>query len=212
MCFRFWKPRKPILGMVSSAIIESKGNSVSSFNIGDEVFAYGSVSPAKRIFGSYAEYICLPEDWHIALKPTNISHNEAAAILYGGLLATHLLHKIAIKKGDRVLVYGALRSIGTMAIQMVKNAGAIVTSVCSGRNFELVKSLGSDLEIDYTVKDAELKLETYKYVLDAVVNSKSSKLKENSKRALCSNGKYISIDHGIPITPKDALLKLKIIG
>ena len=74
--FGFGKPRKPILGMVSSGVVESKGSSVSSFDIGDEVFAYGSVSAAKRRFGTYAEYICLPEDWHIAHKPANISHND----------------------------------------------------------------------------------------------------------------------------------------
>ena len=209
--FGFGKPRKPILGMVSSGIIESKGKRVSSFNIGDEVFAYGSVSPTKRHFGSYAEYICLPEDWHITHKPVNISHNEAAAIPYGGLLASHLLHKTDIKKGDKVLIYGASGSIGSMAIQLAKNAGAIVTSVCSGGNYELVKSLGSDLEIDYTAKDAELRLDTYNYVLDAVGNSKSSRLKERSKKALCPNGKYISIDDGIPLTPKDAFLNLKLL-
>lgn len=207
--FGFGKPRKPILGMVSSGIIESKGKSVSSFNIGDEVFAYGSVSPTKRHFGSYAEYICLPEDWHIAHKPANISHNDAAAIPYGGLLASHLLNKAVIRKGDKILIYGASGSIGSMAIQLAKNAGAIITSVCSEKNFELVKSLGSDFVIDYTKEDAELELETYNYVLDAVGNSKSSTLKENSKKALSPKGKYISIDHGIPLTPKDAFLNLK---
>lgn len=210
--FGFGKPRKPILGMVSSGIIESMGKSVSSFKIGDEVFAYGSVSPTKRHFGSYAEYICLPEDWHIALKPKNISHNEAAAIPYGGLLASHLLNKTVIKKGDKVLIYGASGSIGSMALQLAKSAGAIVTSVCSGRNFELVKSLGSDFVIDYTTEDAELKLETYNYVLDAVGNSKSSTLKEKSKKALLPKGKYISIDHGIPLTPKDAFMNLKLLA
>ncbi len=210
--FGFGKPRKPILGMVSSGIVESKGKSVSSFNIGDEVFAYGSVSPTKRHFGSYAEYICLPEDWHIAHKPVNISHNDAAAIPYGGLLASHLLHRAAVKKGDKVLIYGASGSIGSMAIQLAKNAGAIVTSVCSGRNFELVKSLGSDFMIDYTKKDAELKLKSYNYVLDAVGNSKSSNLKEKSKNALSPKGKYISIDNGIPLTPKDAFLNLKLLA
>ena len=207
--FGFGKPRKPILGMVSSGVIESKGSSVSSFNIGDEVFAYGSVSAAKRRFGSYAEYICLPEDWHIAHKPANINHCDAAAIPYGGLLASHLLNQAEIKEGDKVLIYGASGSIGSMAIQLAKNAGAIVTSVCSGKNFELVKSLGSDFEIDYTREDAEFELETYNYVFDAVGNAKSSTLKEKSKKALLPKGKYISIDHGIPLTPKSAFLNLK---
>ena len=96
-----------------------------------------------------------------------------------------------------------------MAIQLAKYMGAHVTSVCSSRNFELVTSLGSDKVIDYTIENAEKQLETYKYVIDAVGNSKSSKLKEKSKKALTSNGKYISIDHGTPLTPKEAFLNLK---
>ena len=210
--FGFGKPRNPILGMVTSGVIESIGKDVTSFNIGDEVFAYGSVSPTKRRFGSYAEYICLPEDWNLALKPSNISFQEAAAIPYGGLLASHLLKKTTINKGDKVLIYGASGSIGTMAIQLAKQAGAHVTSVCSSRNFELVKSLGSDETIDYTAKNAVSQLETYKYVIDAVGNSKSSELKEKCKKALTPNGKYISIDQGTPLTPKDAFLNLKVLA
>ena len=147
----------------------------------------------------------------IADKPNNISHNEAAAIPYGGLLASNLLHKTSINNGDKVLIYGASGSIGTMAIQLAKNAGAIVTSACSSQNFELVKSLGSDAVIDYKAENAESKLQTYKYVIDAVGNSKSSRLKEKSKKALLPKGKYISIDHGIPLTPKDAFLNLKLL-
>ncbi|WP_416864588.1 MAG: NAD(P)-dependent alcohol dehydrogenase [Imperialibacter sp.] len=207
--FGFGKPRNPILGMVSSGVVEGKGKNVSSFNIGDEVFSYGSVSATKRHFGSYAEYICLPEDWNIALKPKNSSFEEAAAIPYGGLLASHLLGKTSIEKGDKVLIYGASGSIGTMAIQLAKNAGAHVTSVCSSRNFELVKSLGSDEVIDYTADNADSQLGTYKYVIDTVGNSKSSHLKEKSKKALTPKGKYISIDQGIPLTPKDAFINLK---
>ncbi|WP_020536737.1 NAD(P)-dependent alcohol dehydrogenase [Lewinella cohaerens] len=209
LIFGFGKPRNPILGMVSSGTVEGKGDGVSSFSIGDEVFAYGSISPTKRHFGSYAEYICLPEDWNIAHKPTGISHNEAAAIPYGGLLASHLLNKTSIGKGDKVLIYGASGSIGTMAIQLAKHAGAHVTSVCSGRNFELVRSLGSDEVIDYTAKNAEDQLGMYKYVIDAVGNSKSSIVKEKSKAAVTPTGKYISIDDGVPLTPKSAFVNLK---
>ena len=209
LIFGFGRPRNPILGMVTAGIVESIGKDVSMFEIGDEVFAYGSISSTKRRFGSYAEYICLPEEWNLALKPLNLSFEEAAAIPYGGLLASHLLKKTSINRGDRVLIYGASGSIGTMAIQLAKNLGAHVTSVCSGRNFDLVKSLGSDKMIDYTLENAEIQLETYKYVIDAVGNSKTSKLKEKSKKALNSNGKYISIDHGIPLTPKEAFFNLK---
>lgn len=207
--FGFRKPRNPVLGMVTAGIVEDKGKDVTLFEIGDEVFAYCAISPTKRRFGSYAEYICFPEDWNLALKPINLSFEEAAAIPYGGLLASHLLKKISLKKGDKVLIYGASGSIGTMAIQLAKNMGAHVTSVCSRRNFELVKSLGSDEMIDYTLKNAEKQLEMYKYVIDAVGNSKTSKLKEKSKKALTLNGKYISIDHGTPLTPKETFLKLK---
>ena len=209
LIFGFRRPRNPILGMVSAGIVEAKGKDVTLFEINDEVFAYGSISPTKRRFGSYAEYICLPEDWNLALKPVNLSFEEAAAIPYGGLLASHLLKKTSINKGDKVLIYGASGSIGTMAIQLAKHLGAHVTSVCSGRNFELVKSLGSDRMIDYTTENSEKQLETYKYVIDTVGNSKSSILKEKSKKALISNGKYISIDHGTPSTPKEAFLNLK---
>ncbi|MHA7830970.1 MAG: NAD(P)-dependent alcohol dehydrogenase [Flagellimonas sp.] len=209
LIFGFGSPRNPVLGMVTAGIVERKGKDVSLFEVGDKVFAYGSISPTKRRFGSYAEYICLPEDWNIALKPVNLSFEEAAAIPYGGLLASHLLKKTSINRGDRVLIYGASGSIGTMAIQLAKHMGAHVTSVCSGRNFELVTSLGSDKVIDYTLENAEKQLERYKYVIDAVGNSKSSTLKEKSKKALTSNGKYISIDYGTPLTPKEAFLKLK---
>jgi len=209
LIFGFGRPRNPVLGMVTAGIVECKGKDVTLFETGDEVFAYGSISPTKRRFGSYAEYICLPEDWNLALKPQNLSFEEAAAIPYGGLLASHLLKKTSINKGDKVLIYGASGSIGTMAIQLAKHMGAHVTSVCSRRNFELVTSLGSDKMIDYTLENAETQLETYKYVIDAVGNSKSSTLKGNCKKTLTSNGKYISIDHGTPSTPKEAFFNLK---
>ncbi|MCB0644895.1 MAG: NAD(P)-dependent alcohol dehydrogenase, partial [Phaeodactylibacter sp.] len=209
LIFGFGKPRNPILGMVTAGVVEAVGKDVSAFKVGDEVFAYGSVSPTKRHFGSYAEYICLPEDWNLARKPANLNFEEAAAIPYGGLLATHLLKKASLKKGDKVLIYGASGSIGTMAIQLAKHAGATVTSVCSSKNFELVQSLGSDKVLDYRDPEAVDQLETYDYVIDAVGNTKSSELKEKSKKALTAKGKYISIDHGTPLTPKEAFTNLK---
>ncbi|MDF9799885.1 NADPH:quinone reductase-like Zn-dependent oxidoreductase [Catalinimonas alkaloidigena] len=209
LIFGFGSPRNPVLGMVTSGIVESKGKDVTLFDVGDEIFAYGSISPTNRRFGSYGEYICLPEDWNLALKPANLSFEEAAAIPYGGLLASHLLKKTSIKEGDKILIYGASGSIGTMAIQLAKNTGAHVTGVCSLRNFDLVKSLGCDQMIDYTAENAEKQLETYKYVIDAVGNSKSSALKEKSKKTLTPNGKYISIDHGTPLTTREAFFNLK---
>ncbi len=209
LIFGFGKPRNPILGTVSSGVLVDKGAKVTSFNIGDEVLAYGSISSLKHRFGSYAEFICLPQDWNIALKPKNLNFEEAAAIPYGGLLASHLINQTDIRKGDEVLIYGASGSVGTAAVQLAKNAGAQVTSVCSGRNFELVRSLGSDKAIDYTAANAEDELGTYKYVIDAVGNSKTSALKEKSKMTLTDGGKYLSIDKGVPKTPKKAFLKLR---
>lgn len=212
LIFGFGKPRNPILGMVSAGVVEAKGKDVSRFKVGDAVFAYGSVSPTKRHFGSYAEYICLPEDWNIAHKPSHSSFNEAAALPYGGLLASHLLKKTQIEPGDKILIYGASGSIGTMAIQLAKIAGAHVTSVCSAKNFDLVASLGSDAQIDYLAANAEAQLGVYKYVIDAVGNSKSSSLKEKSKKALLPGGKYISIDQGTPLTPKATFMELQFLA
>lgn len=209
LAFGFGKPRNPIMGMVVSGTVVKKGKNVTKFKTGDEVFGYCSVSPFKHKFGSYAEYICLPEEWNLAVKPANLSFEEAAAIPYGGLLASHMMKKTQIKKGDKVLVYGASGSIGTMALQLAKNAGAEVTSACSEKNFELVKQLGSDRVIDYTKSNAESELETYKYVIDAVGNSKTSSLKEKSKKAILPEGKYISIDDGTPLTPKKSFMNLK---
>lgn len=209
LIFGFGRPRNPILGMVASGVVADKGAAVNKFNVGDEVFAYCSMPPMKLRFGSYAEYICLPEEWNLALKPTNITFEEAAAIPYGGLLAMHLINKTSIKKGDKVLIYGASGSIGTMAVQLAKNAGAVVTSVCSAKNFELVKSLGSDKVIDYTAGEAESQLETYQYVIDAVGKNKTSALKVKSKQAINKKGKYLSIDDGAPQTPKKSFLALK---
>jgi alcohol dehydrogenase len=167
------------------------------------------LSSIKLRFGTYAEYFCLPEDWNIALKPVNLNFEEAAAIPYGGLLASHMIKKANVKAEQNVLIYGASGSIGTMAIQLAKNKGAIVTSVCSSKNLEFVKSLGSDKVIDYTRDNSVSLLETYDLVIDAAGKDKSSPLKEKSKISLSSEGKYISIDDSIPSTPKENFIELR---
>lgn len=209
MVFGFGKPRNPVLGMVLSGVVENTGKSVTSFEEGNAVFAYGAISPIKLRFGSYAEYICLPEDWNIALKPANVTFEEAAAIPYGGLLAWHLMKKAGIQRGQKVLVYGASGSVGTMTIQFAMNAGGSVTAVCSSKNFEMVKSLGADKVIDYTHDDAVSKVEKYDLVLDAVGKRKTSALKEASKESLTPQGKYISIDEGTPATNRKDFLTIK---
>ena len=205
----FGKPRNPILGMVLSGVIEDTGKKVAKFQKGDKIFAYGAMTPLKLRFGSYAEYICLPEDWVIATKPENITFEEAAAIPYGAFLAWYYFKNLDIQKGQKVLIYGASGSIGTMAIQFAKNKGAIVTAVCSSKNFEMVQTLGADKTIDYTVPESTTLLEKYDLIFDAAGKSKTSQLKVKSKKALTSTGKYVSVDDKTPSQTQEDLYRIK---
>lgn len=206
LVFGFGKPRNPILGMTLSGSIAEVGEDVTLWKVGDPVFAYLSMSAMHRKFGSYAEYICLPEVWNLWKKPSNLTHLQAAALPYGGLLAWHCIKKSKIQKGHEVLVYGASGSIGTMAIQYAKHAGAIVTAVCREKNFSLVKSLGATHVLDYT-KDLE-KLETYDVILDAVGNSKTSEFKVACTKAVRRGGSYLSIDDDVPSTKREDFIHL----
>jgi len=161
--FGLLKPKKNILGSVFSGEVESVGEDVKQFKVGDIVFGHTDMS-----FGSYAEYISLPEDGSIALKPSNISHNEAAVIPFGGVAALHFLKKAKIQPGQKVLVVGASGSVGSAAVQLAKSFGADVTGVCSTANIALVKSIGANKVIDYTKEDFAGNGETYDVIFDAV--------------------------------------------
>ena len=136
----FGKPRNPILGMVASGEVYSMGKDVERFKLGDQVLAYTVLSPTKTRFGTYAQYICIPEDWIVLLKPSNMTYKEAAAIPYAGELAMFFLKKGDVQRRKNVLIVGASGSIGTTAVQLVKYYGAKVTGVCSTANLELVRS------------------------------------------------------------------------
>jgi NADPH:quinone reductase-like Zn-dependent oxidoreductase len=133
--------RKKILGHEFSGVVESVGENVSKFHVGNAVFGTTGFKG-----GGHAEYISLPEDGIIALKPEDFSFEEAAALPIGSICALHLLKKLNIQSGNKVLIYGASGSIGTYAVQLAKHFGAKVTGVCSKKNIELVESLGADIE------------------------------------------------------------------
>lgn len=163
LVFGIRKPKINILGSVFSGVVESTGSQVTLFKPGDQVFGHTNMS-----FGSYAEYICVPENGSLALKPANITHNEAAVIPFGGVTALHFIKKAQIKPGQKVLVVGASGAVGSAAVQLAKSYGAIVTGVCSTTNVDLVKSIGANQVIDYTKEDFTQNGEIYDLIFDAV--------------------------------------------
>ena len=202
------KPRKSIIGLVLAGEIESVGKNIKRFRTGDQVYGLTGFG-----LGAYAEYKCMKETDStygcLAIKPENISYEEATVAAYGGLLAFQFMDKGNIQSGQEVLVYGASGTTGTTAIQFAKYLGAKVTAVCSTANIELVKSLGADKVIDYTKEDSLNPGIKYDFILDAVGKIKSSKLKDACKKALTVGGIYVSIDDGSLMLDSNRLALIK---
>lgn len=202
MALGFTKPRQPILGIVFAGEVDSVGKEVKSFKQGDQVFGW-DLFPA---FGTYAEYKRMSENGMLAIKPTTLNYEEAAAIPYGGLIALHFLKKGNIQNGQKVLIYGASGAIGTAAVQIARYLGAEVTGVCSTANLELVKSLGADTVIDYTQEDFTNHGARYDFIFNAVGKRKAELQCED---ALTASGKHVTVDDGSPKVHHEDLIFLK---
>ena len=178
----FLKPRNPILGQEFAGEIETIGSKVSRFKPGDQIYGID-------MFGASAQYRCIAEDKALAIKPENMTFDEAVSVPNGALTALPFLRdKGEIKSGQSVLIYGASGSVGTAAVQLAKTYGATVTGVCSTTNLELVQFLGADHVIDYTREDFTQNGKTYDIIYDTVGKLSYA----NCKDSLTAEGTYLT--------------------
>ena len=181
------KPKNTILGTEFAGQIEAIGKDVTGFKVGDKVFGYNEAT-----FGAHAEYMVMPEDAPLATMPENMTYEEASPSLEGSHYALSDIKAAHIRKGQRVLIYGATGAIGSAAVQLVKHIGADVTAVCGTKNVALVKALGADKVVDYEKEDFTKDDQTYDVVFDAVGKSSFAKCKPLLK----PGGIYLSTDLG----------------
>lgn len=176
MFFGISKPRISILGSEFAGDVEAVGRDVTRFKAGDAVFGYRGQN-----MGANAEYLCMPEDGMVTIKPINMTYEEAATVPYGALTALNLLRKVNVQAGQKVLIIGASGGIGSAAVQLAKYFGAEVTGVCSTAGLDFVRSLGADKVIDYTREDFSKNGETYDLIFDIVRKSSFAQCKDSLK-------------------------------
>lgn len=174
MAFGWNRPRINVLGSELAGEVAAVGRRVTKFKPGDAIFAYMGMK-----MGANAEYICLPENGSVALKPANLAYDEAATLPYGAIMAVSLLQKARLQPGQKILINGASGGIGAMAVQLAKAYGADVTGVCGTLRLEYVKSLGADQVIDYTKEDFTQNGETYAVILDVLGRTSFARCKNS---------------------------------
>lgn len=163
LVFGVSRPRRLILGSELAGVVESVGEAVSRFKVGDAVFAF---SDARM--GCYAEYKCMPQDGAVACKPPGLSYGEAAALSFGGTTALDFLRRAKLQRGESVLINGASGAVGAAAVQLARHFGAHVTAVCGTANMAWVRALGASQVIDYTQEDFTQNGQTYHVIMDTV--------------------------------------------
>ncbi len=183
------KPKQPIFGTELAGKIEAVGSAVTKFKIGDQVWGYLGMKQ-----GAYVEYKSLQEDGVLALKPSNMTYEEAAAVQQGALTALYFLRAGSIQSEQKILIIGASGGVGTFAVQLAKYFGAKVTGVCSTPKLELVKSLGADKVIDYSQEDYTKSGEIYDIIFDTMGKSNVGR----SKKLLNKEGFYLFTTFSLP--------------
>jgi NADPH:quinone reductase-like Zn-dependent oxidoreductase len=179
------RPKRKILGMEFAGEVTEVGAAVTQFRVSDQVFGVTG-------FGAHADFICVEEGGALAIKPTGMTFEEAAAVCDGAILAMAGLQHVELGKGRKILIYGASGSIGTAAVQLAKSFGAEVTAVCNSQNLELVRSLGADQSIDYLREDFTKNGQKYDVIFDAVGKHSFRKC----RGSLQTGGIYLETDLG----------------
>lgn len=182
LAFGLRRPRVSVLGSEFAGVVEETGKQVRKFRPGDPVFGYCGMA-----MGANAEFLCMPEDGMLEIKPAAMSFEEASGLAYGGIMAMSLLRRVRIKPGDKVLIHGASGGIGAIALQLAKSRGAAVTGVCGTPRLDYIKSLGADKVIDYTREDFTQNDEMYDLIFDILGKGRFSRC----RRSLAKNGCYL---------------------